>query len=343
MMKKRILLFVMAFGLLGTLAGCGTGTADSSPVENGSSSETAQQTSAEKEEQAEYTIGVCQLVQHEDLDAATEGFQDAVKKALGDDVEFDVQNAQNDSYNCSVIINGFVSNDVDLIMANGTPALQAAAAGTDTIPILGTCVTDYAQALNLKDFDGTVGGNISGTSDVSPLDQQADAVKELFPDEKQVGLLYCSAESNSKGQAEEMKQYLLERGYECTDYTFSDSNDLAAVVTKAAENSDLIYIPTDNTVGSNAGIVKNICLERKVPVFTGSETICKGCGAATLCLDAYELGYRTGEMAAEVLSGETDISEMPIENAPHFTKKYNPEICEALGIEVPEDYEALDE
>ncbi len=343
MMKKRILLFLTAFGMLGALTGCSGAAPGSTPGGSSSSENVREQASAKDEDHAEYTIGICQLVQHEDLDAATNGFEDALKEALGNDVEFDVQNAQNDSYNCSVIINGFVSNKVDLIMANGTPALQAAAAGTDTIPIMGTCVTDYAQALNLEDFDGVVGGNISGTSDVSPLDQQADAVKELFPDEKQVGLLYCSAESNSKGQAEEMEQYLAEMGYECTDYTFSDSNDLAAVVTKAAENSDLIYIPTDNTVGANSGIVKNICLEKKVPVFTGSETICQGCGAATLCLDAYELGYRTGEMAAEVLTGKEDISKMPIENAPHFTKKYNPEMCKALGIEVPEDYEALDE
>ena len=344
MMKKRMLLIIMAFGLLGTLAGCGGKTQDPANSEGSSDPDRVkQQISVSGEGRAEYTIGICQLVQHEDLDAATEGFQDAVKKEFGNDVAFDVQNAQNDSYNCSVIINGFVSNDVDMIMANGTPALQAAAAGTDTIPILGTCVTDYAQALNLKDYDGTVGGNISGTSDISPLDQQAQAVKELFPDEKQVALLFCSAESNSKGQAEEMKQYLTEMGYECTDYTFSDSNDLAAVVRMAAENSDLIYIPTDNTVGANSGIVKNICLEEKVPVFTGSETICRGCGAATLCLDAYELGYRTGEMAVDVLTGEEDIAKMPVENAPRFMKKYNPQICSALGIDVPEDYEPLEE
>ncbi|SCI28374.1 ABC-type uncharacterized transport system%2C periplasmic component [uncultured Roseburia sp.] len=338
-MKKMIALLLMT-GLVMGLSAC-------TNSENTGTKKQADQTGRKLSEQqteddAEFTIGVCQLVQHEDLDAATEGFRDAVKDRMGDKVSIQVQNAQSDSNTCSVIVNSFVSNDVDLIMANGTPALQAAAAGTDTIPILGTCVTDYALALDLKEFDGTVGGNISGTSDVSPLDQQADMIKELFPDEKKIGVLYCSAEINAKSQVEEISKYLEGMGYQCQEYTFSDSNDLAAVVTKAAKESDVIYTPTDNTVGANTGIIKNICLDTKVPVFTGSETICRGCGVATLCLDAYDLGYETGQMAADILEGKEDISTMPIQNAPKFTKKYNSEMCQTLNVKIPDDYIAIE-
>lgn len=339
-MMKKIVALLLTAGLAVGLTACGnTGKTESEkqPEQTGGKLSVEQ-----SENQAEFTIGVCQLVQHEDLDAATEGFQDAVKKRMGDKVAFDVQNAQSDSNTCSVIINSFVSNDVDLILANATPSLQAAAAGTNTIPILGTCVTDYALALDLKDFNGTVGGNISGTSDVSPLDQQADMIKELFPDKKKIGVLYCSAEINAKSQVDEITEYLTKMGYQCEEYTFSDSNDLASVVTRAAKESDVIYTPTDNTVGANSGIIKNICLETKKPVFTGSETICRGCGVATLCLDAYDLGYATGEMAADILEGKKDISEMPVQNAPEFSKKYNPEMCKALNIKIPDDYTSIE-
>lgn len=333
---KKIIALLLAAGLTGGLAACGSTGETGSALQT---EQTSQSVSADQSErEAEFTIGVCQLVQHEDLDAATKGFQDAIKDRMGDRVTVDVQNAQGDSNNCSVIINSFVSNDVDLILANATPALQAAAAGTSEIPILGTCVTDYASALKLTDFDGIVGGNISGTSDVSPLDRQADMIEELFPDGKKIGFLYCSAEINAELQINEIREYLLEKGYECEDYTFSDSNDLASVVTKAAKESDVIYTPTDNIVAANAEIVKNICLEEKVPVFTGSETICRGCGVATLCLSAYDLGYETGDMAADILEGKADISGMPVQNAPTFTKKYNKEICEALDFKVPDDY-----
>ena len=206
-----------------------------------------------------YTIGICQLVQHEALDAATQGFKDEVTKELGEDaVTFDEQNAQGDSNTCSTIINSFVSNNVDLILANATPALQAAAAGTSDIPILGTSVTEYGVALGLDDFDGTVGGNISGTADLAPLDQQAAMLNELFPDAKNVGLLYCSAEANSQYQVDTVKAELEKLGYTCEYYAFSDSNDLSSVATTATDASDVIYVPTDNTVASNTEIIKKI-------------------------------------------------------------------------------------
>ena len=291
-----------------------------------------------------YTIGICQLVQHEALDAATQGFKDEIVKELGEDaVTFDEQNAQGDSNTCSTIINSFVSNNEDLILANATASLQAAAAGTSDIPILGTAVTEYGVALDLKDFDGTVGGNISGTSDLAPLDEQADMLHELFPDAKNVGLLYCSAEPNSQYQVDTVKDALEKLGYTCEYYAFSDSNDLSSVVTTAANDSDVIYVPTDNTVASNTEIINNICLPAKVPVITGEEGICAGCGVATLSINYYDLGVTTGKMAVKILKDGEDISQMPIEYAPNFTKEYNKDICEELGVEVPDDYVAIGE
>ena len=289
-----------------------------------------------------YKVGICQLVPHVALDAATEGFQDALKEILGEDaVEFDYQNAANDPATCATIANAFVSEGVDLIMANATPALQAAATATADIPVLGTSVTEYGVALGIEDFTGTVGTNVSGTSDLAPLDQQAAMIQEWYPDAKTVGLLYCSNEANSQYQVDTVQGYLEEMGYECTQYAFSDSNDMAAVCQTAAEESDVLYVPTDNTVASNTGIVDNIC-NGKVPVFCGEEGICKGCGVATLSISYYDLGYATGEMAAKILTGEQKIEETPIGYAATFTPKYNPVICEALGVEAPEGYEAVE-
>lgn len=291
-----------------------------------------------------YNVGICQLVQHEALDAATQGFKDALTEELGEDaVTFDEQNAQGDSATCSTIINGFVSDNVDLILANATPALQAAQAGTNEIPILGTSVTEYGVALGIKDFDGLVGSNISGTSDLAPLDQQAAMLKELFPDKKNVGLVYCTAEANSQYQVDTVKKELEKLGYTCKLYGFSDSNDLNSVAKTAADESDVIYVPTDNTVASNASIIDNICRPAKIPVIAGEEGICGGCGVATLSISYYDLGVATGKMAVKVLTGESKIEEMKIEYAPQFTKKYNKEICKDLGIEIPDDYEAIEE
>ena len=262
-MKKRILTAVLAAALV-------TGTCAA--------------TVSAKEEKT-YTIGICQLVQHDALDAATKGFEDAITEKMGDSVKFDEQNAQGDSNTCSTIINSFVSEGADLILANATASLQAAAAGTSDIPILGTAVTEYGVALGIDDFDGTVGGNISGTSDLAPL---------------------------------------------------------SSVVTTAANDSDVIYAPTDNTVASNTEIINNICLPAKVPVIAGEEGICQACGVATLSISYYDLGYKTGEMAVSILQDGKDISKMPIEYAPKFTKEYNKDICDELGIKIPDGYEAIE-
>ncbi len=349
-MKKYIALLlalVMAFAL----CACGDTVTGPGPAQNPNNSETpASQSGGEPSQSGEepseaptaktYKVGISQLVTHDALDLATQGFQDALNALLPGQVEFDYQNAANDSNTCSTIANAFVADGVDLIMANATAALQAAAAATADIPILGTSVTEYGVALGIENFSGTVGGNISGTSDLAPLDQQAAMIKEWCPDAKNVGLLYCSNEPNSQYQVDTVQGYLEGMGYTCAQYAFSDSNDMAAVCQTAADNSDVIYIPTDNTAASNTTIVDNIC-HGKIPVFAGEESICKGCGVASLTISYYDLGYATGEMAAKILTGEADIATTPIGYAPDFTPKYNPTMCEALGLTAPEGYEAI--
>ena len=322
-----------------SLAACSSGNAASTPAPADTSTPTD---TAAPSEGATYTVGICQLVTHDALDAATQGFMDALNEALPGQVEFDVQNAAGDSNTCSTIVNSFVADGVDLILANATPALQAATAATADIPILGTSVTEYGVALNIQGFDGTVGGNVSGTSDLAPLDQQAAMIYELFPDAETVGLIYCSAEANSQYQVDTVKAELEKLGYTCELYPFADSNDAAAVTQTACDASDVIYLPTDNTVASNTGIVDNICQPAGVPVVAGEEGIVKGCGVATLSISYYDLGVTTGKMAAQILTGEADISSMPIAYAEDFTPKYNPVICEALGLTMPENYVAID-
>ncbi len=353
---KKVFALLMTLAMAGSLVACGNSNTQDTAMSTETNQEAVNDASTETvntEDAAPagdaagdglvYVVGICQLVQHDALDAATQGFKDALTEELGSSVTFDEQNAQGDSNTCSTIINSFVSNDVDLILANATPALQAAAAGTNTIPILGTSVTEYGVALEIDGFDGTVGGNISGTSDLAPLDGQADMLAELFPDAKTVGLLYCSAEANSQYQVDTIKTFLEGKGYSCEYFAFSDSNDLSAVVTNAANTVDVIYVPTDNTAASNTEIINNICLPAGVPVVAGEEGICAGCGVATLSISYYDIGVATGKMAAKILAEGADISAMPIEYAPNFTKKYQAANCEALNITVPDDYEAIAE
>ena len=280
-----------------------------------------------------YTVGVIQLVTHDALDAATEGFVQALKDKLGEDkVTIDIQNAANSTDTCATIANSFVTKNVDLIMANATPALQAAYSATTTIPILGTSVTEYGVALGIKDFTGTVGTNVSGTSDLANLENQAQMILDLVPGAKKVGMLYCSSEANSDYQVKKVTEYLTAKGITCTNYAFSDSNDVGTVAEKAAKECDAIYVPTDNTAASCAETIYG--KTGKTPIIAGEAGICAGCGIATLSISYYDLGYKTGEMAAQILTGEAKIAEMPIAYAPQETKKYNAAICEDLGIDV---------
>ncbi len=347
---KKALALVLAALLLVSMAACtGTAPAATTAATTAAAAETtaaaeteASEASAETEAGKTYTVGICQLVQHPALDAATQGFKDALTEALGDAVSFNEQNASGESVNCATIVNGLVASQVDLILANATAPLQAAASATADIPVLGTAVTDYASALEIDNWTGTVGGNISGTSDLAPLDQQAAMLQELFPDAKTVGLLYCSAESNSKYQVDMIRGYLEQAGLTCEEYAFTDTNDVASVTQKACDSSDVIYIPTDNTAASNTEAIANVVLPAGVPVIAGEEGICSGCGVATLSISYYDLGYATGKMAVKILTGEADISTMPVEYAPQVTKKYNAANCETLGVTVPDDYVAIE-
>ena len=336
MQKRRLLAALLAGAMAFSLTACGSSNGDTS--DSTTDSATASGDS--------YTVGVCQLMQHVALDAATQGFQDKLTELVeadGKTVEFDLQNASGDSATCTTIVNGFVSSGVDLIMGNGTAALQAAQSGTADIPILGTSITDYATALDMSDWTGTTGTNISGTTDLAPLDGQAEMLKELFPDAKNVGLLYCSAEPNSAYQINTIKPMLEEMGYTCTEYAFTDSNDVASITTNACASSDVIYIPTDNTAATCTETIRNVVVPAGVPVIAGEQGICSGCGVATLSIDYYELGEMTGQMAYDILVGGQNPGEMEIQPAPTFTKMYNESICQELGITVPEGYEAIAE
>ena len=317
------------------LAGCGT--TENTTSDSGSSD--AGSADAGKV----YNVGICQLVEHAALDAATLGFKDALTEKLGENVKFDEQNAQGESTNCATICSGFVANNCDLILANATPALQAAAAATNSTPIIGTSITDYATALAIDEWTGKTGVNVTGTSDLAPIDQQEDMLLELFPDVKQVGILYCSSEANSKYQATKFEEALAADGIAYKEYSAADSNEIQSITTTAVAECDVLYIPTDNTMASNAEIVKNIAVPAGIPVIAGEEGICSGCGVATLSISYYDIGYKAGEMAYDILVNGKNAGDLDIEFAPNVVKEYNKEICETLGITPPEGYVAIGE
>ena len=356
MKMKKILALGMAMTMALSLSACGgsssaakseaPASSAASAVESEATASSAAENSAASSAEAAadgqtYTVGICQLVQHPALDAATQGFKDALTEKLGDSVTFDEQNAAGDSATCSTICNQFVSSNYDLIMANATPALQAAVSATSDIPILGTSVTDYATALDIKDWAGSTGINVSGTSDLAPLDQQAEIIKTLFPEAKNVGILYCSAEANSKYQATVITEALTGMGYTVKEYTFADSNDVAQVTQSACGENEVLYIPTDNTAASCTEAIDNVAAPAGIPIVCGEEGICKGCGVATLSISYYDLGVATAEMAYEVLVNGADVSTMDVQFAPNVTYEYVTERCEALNITAPEDYTAI--
>lgn len=327
---KKLLSVALASTMVVGLAGCGN-----SATTNGGSDSTADKSGKT------YTIGICQLVQHEALDAATDGFKKALKDKLGDKVKFDEQNAAGDAPTGSTICTSFVTNNYDLILGNATAALQAAVSSTDSIPVLGTSVTDYGTALDISDWNGVTGKNVSGTTDLAPLDQQAKCIKELFPDAKNIGIIYCSSEPNSIYQSTTITKYLEDEGYKIKEYTFADSNDVASVTKSACDASDVIYIPTDNTAASCTEAINNVAGPAKTPIFAGEEGIAKGCGVATLSISYYDLGYETGEMAYDILVNGADITKMEVKAAPKFTKEYIADRADDLKVTVPDDYEKL--
>lgn len=324
---KKLLAAVLALALSASLVACGK-------------TDTSAQGS-DTTDQETFTVGICQLIQHDALDAATQGFIDALNEALPGQVEIKEKNASGDPANCSTIVNGFVSEGIDLIMANATPALTAAVSATADIPILGTSVTAYGVALDLDDFSGTVGGNVSGTSDLADLEAQANMITEWFPEAKNVGLLFCSAEANSRYQVDEVAKCLSAKGITCREFAFTDTNDVASLAQSAAEFSDVVYIPTDNVAASNKEAIANVLLPAGIPVVAGEEGICTDCGVCTLSISYYDLGRTTGEMAAKILTGEADISTMAVEYTT-ATPKFDADVCEKLGITPLDGYVAIE-
>ena len=336
-MKKFIAVLLAAMMLL-SMAACQS--AEPTPSTEAATAGATEDAPGEAEK---YVIGICQFLPHPALDKATEGFIAAVEEGLGkENVTIDNQNAAGEASNCSTIVNGLVSANVDLIMANATPAVAAAYNATEESPILGTSVTEYGVALGIENFTGTVGSNVSGTSDLADLEKQAQMVIDWCPEAKNVGLLFCSAEANSKYQVEEVQKYLEAKGLTCKKFAFSDTSDLMAVTQEAADFADVIYVPTDNTVANNATAIDSICRPAKVPIIAGEAGICVSCGIATLSIDYYDLGYATGKMAVRILKEGADITTMPIEYAPEVTNLYNEEICAELGITPLEGYEKME-
>ena len=282
-------------------------------------------------------VGVVQLIEHEALDAATKGFVDVLKETFGDEISIDVKTAGGDSASCSTIANGYVSEGVDLIMANATAALQASAAATNSIPVLGTSITEYGVALGIDNFSGLVGNNVSGTSDLAPLDEQVKMIVDLVQDVKTVGILYCSNEPNSKYQVQKVTEELEKFNVKVIAKSFTDSNDIAAITTELVSSVDAIYVPTDNQVASYADTINNITFG-KTPIICGEEGTCKKCGVATLTIDYYELGRTTGQMAVKILKGEAKVQEMPIEYYKNPVKKFNSTIADGLKMTFPNEY-----
>jgi len=289
-----------------------------------------------------YTVGICQLLAHPALDEATKGFKDALTAKLGDKVTFDEQKAAGSATNCTTIVSKFVSDKVDLIMANATDALAAAAQATDSIPVVATSITDYATALGMTEWTGKTGFNVTGTADLAPIADQAAMIKELVPEAKNVGILYCSSEKNSKYQADVMTAELTKLGITSKIYTFVDTNNIIPVTQQMVDDKcDAIFIPTDNKAADNTEAINNVLEPSKIPVIAGEIGICKGCGVATLSISYYDIGYRAGEMAYEILVNGKNPADMEIEYAKDLTKQYIPSRAEALGLKIPEGYEAV--
>ena len=290
-----------------------------------------------------YTVGIVQLLEHPALDAATQGFQDRLTELTDGNVVFDYQNAQGEQTNCTTIATKFVSDDVDLIMANATTALHAAAAATADIPIIGTSVTDYVTA-GVVDSNEAPGRNVTGASDLAPIDEQISMMMELFPDVQKVGIVYCSAEPNSVYQSKLAQAELDKAGVAWAEYTAADSNEVQAVVTKAVGECDVLYVPTDNTMANNTEIIKNVAVPAGVPVIAGEEGICAGCGVATLSISYYDLGVKAAEMAYEILANGASPAEMPVAYVSEgITEKYNAEIAAELNVVIPEGMVAIGE
>ena len=315
-MKKKLLILLAAPLMFGSLVGCSGAKAD-------------------------FKVGVIQWVSHPALDKATNGFKQGIKEALNKvskTVDIEIKNAAADASAASTIANTFISKGKNLIMANATPAVQVAANSTSTIPVVGTSVTSYEVA-----FGGNIPSHVTGTSDLAPLNKQAEELLTWYPDANSVGIFYCASEANSAYQAETIGGDLkaLKPSLTVREVTFTDSNDIQQVLSGCVSNFDVLYVPTDNACADNAELIHTICSQARRPVYAGEESICAACGFATLSIDYFKLGKITGEMAAQILMG-TLPGELPIRYDEDVRKLYNPTIVAELGITtIPEGYTAI--
>jgi len=283
------------------------------------------------------TIGIIQYVEHVALDSSREGFIDALEDngyVDGENITIDVQNAQADQSNLSTISDRFVGNNVDLVLAIATPAAQSIAGKTTEIPILGTAITDY-EAAKLVESNEAPGGNVSGTTDMNPIKEQIELLIELVPDARTVGVIYTSSEDNSIVQAAIAKEVIEELGLTYTEATVTNSNEVQQAAQSIVQECDAIYLPTDNIMASSMPIIHGVAVESKTPVICGESGMVESGGLATLGINYYDLGYKTGLMAVKVLKGEAEPSTMPIESADGFDFAINGDVAEEIGLEIP--------
>ncbi len=295
-------------------------------------------TSCSEKSQAK-KIGVIQLVQHSALDAAYNGFVDQLKVRGyedGKNIKIDYQNASGEQANCVTIANQLVSERNDLILAIATPAAQAVANATESIPVLITAVTDPASA-NLVDSNELPGRNVTGTSDLTPCAAQIDLIKQLFPEAKHIAIMYCSSEENSIVQANLAIAECEKIGLTYETATVSNTNEIQQVTQSLVGKVNAIYIPTDNMMASSIATVSMITNEAKIPVICGEDGMTQGGGLCTYGINYYELGKLTGDMAADILEGKSKPETTPIQYLQHFDFSYNADTAEALGIEFPAD------
>ena len=338
---KKILATGLALSLALSLTACMGGTTSSGSAgsaSSGGASASASTGSASSGGDGTYTIGICQQMQHVSLDEATQGFKDALTELLGEgNVEFDYQNAGGEQANCTSIVSKFVTDNVDLIMANATTAVQCAKEATTTIPIVGTSVTDYVST-GIVDSAEAPGANVTGYSDLSDANNHVELIQQLLPEAKNVAILYSTGEENSRILAESAAAAFEAAGLTAESYTANDSNDISAVVTEACTQSDVIYVPTDNLMAANMELVKNVALNQKVPVvscFTADEND----GALlSISISYYTMGRLAGEMAYEILTEGADPAAMPIGvmSVEDMDVTINQSVADELGITIPE-------
>ncbi len=284
-------------------------------------------------------IGVVQLTEHVALDASYQGFVDGLAEAGyvdGENIVIDFNNAQGDQSNCTTIAQKLVNDKSDLILAIATPAAQACAAQTSDIPILITAVTDPATS-GLVASNEAPGGNVTGTSDLTPVAEQMKLLTQLLPEAKTVGILYCSSEDNSIFQADIAKAEAEKLGLSWVEATVSNTNEIVSVVESLVGKVDAIYSPTDNMIAEGMAAVSSVATENGIPCIVGEEGMVSNGGLATYGLDYYNLGKQTAAMAVSVLKGEKKPADMPIEYLTDCTLTINDEIANTLGIEIPAD------